>query len=59
MHRVTLLADQKFPSCRECENQVRFEWRHSIRESEGFTFHSGEVLKEYSDELRKPPKMAE
>src|SRR6266481_1981103 len=58
MHRVTLLADQRFPSCRQCENQVRFEFHRSIRD--GKAFYSGELLKEYSDSdaLPKPRKIA-
>jgi hypothetical protein len=58
MHQVTLLADQRFPCCRQCENQVRFELHRSTRGGEGFAFHSGELLIEYPAAVSKPRKLA-
>jgi hypothetical protein len=47
MHQVALLADQRFPSCRQCDDRVKFELHQATTGPADFPFHSGEILKEF------------
>ena len=47
MHGVTLLNRELFPSCKQCDNNVRFELFRRVDDADVLPFHSGEILLEY------------
>ena len=54
MHEAALLADDLFPSCVQCGEQVRFELLRILRDDEVLPFRTGEILEAYP----KPEKLA-
>ncbi|HET7749786.1 MAG TPA: hypothetical protein VFK81_10425 [Terriglobales bacterium] len=48
MHEATLLAEDLFPSCRRCGDQVRFELIRALRDQAVLPFREGEILVTYS-----------
>lgn len=52
MHEVTLLAENVFPRCRECNAAVRFELVRAIDGRRLLPFRSSAILEEF--ERRKP-----
>ncbi|MCU1257095.1 MAG: YjzC family protein, partial [Candidatus Angelobacter sp.] len=53
MHHVAFLADERFPSCRQCDNGVRFELHQATTGDGDFPFRSGAILKDYVASLAK------
>jgi len=47
MHEATLLIGELFPSCRQCNNNVRFELFRLMHDADVLPFRSGEILTEY------------
>jgi hypothetical protein len=47
MHAATLLLGDRFPRCRQCGEQVRFELIRIMRDADVLPFRSGEILTEY------------
>ena len=47
MHEATLLLGDRFPRCKQCGDQVRFELLRIMRNAGVLPFRSGEILTEY------------
>jgi hypothetical protein len=57
MHEATLIADSRFPRCKQCGNQVRFTLSKAARTGAYiFPFRSTEILEEYPES--EPPVAA-
>jgi hypothetical protein len=52
MHEGTLLLGDRFPRCRQCGDDVRFELIRVMRDADVLPFRSGEILTEY-EQARK------
>jgi len=56
MHEATLIADNRFPRCKQCGEQVRFKLLKAARDGAYlFPFRSNSILEEYP-ELEPPLK---
>jgi hypothetical protein len=49
MHEATLLQDQRFPLCRKCKHDVRFELRRAVKNPTRITSGYHAVLEDYPD----------
>jgi hypothetical protein len=47
MHEATLLMGARFPRCKQCGDQVRFELLRMMRDAEVMPFRSGQILTDY------------
>jgi hypothetical protein len=47
MHETALLIAELFPSCKRCNNSVRFELVRRMHDANVLPFRSGEILTEY------------
>jgi hypothetical protein len=47
MHETALLIAELFPSCKRCNNNVRFELVRPMHDVDVLPFHSGEILTQY------------
>lgn len=48
MHEATLLEGEKFPICRKCKLDVRFDLRRSVKDPTKITSHHV-ILEDYPD----------
>jgi hypothetical protein len=53
MHQAALIEGELFPSCRQCNNSVRFELVRPMRDGDVLPSHSGEILTEYRGKVRR------
>jgi hypothetical protein len=49
MHEATLLQDQRFPICRKCKHDVRFELRRAVKNPSQITSGFHAILEDYPD----------
>ena len=49
MHEATLLATDKFPICRQCRREVRFELLRAIKDPNKITSGDHAILEDYPD----------
>jgi hypothetical protein len=49
MHEATLLDGQKFPICRRCKHDVRFELRRAVKNPTQITSGYHAILEDYPD----------
>jgi hypothetical protein len=49
MHEATLLATDKFPICRQCRREVRFELLRAIKDPNKITSGHHAILEDYPD----------
>jgi len=49
MHEATLLSGERFPRCRTCKNQVKFQLLRAVLR-QAIPFRSNEVLEAFEDE---------
>jgi hypothetical protein len=49
MHEATLLEEQRFPLCRKCKNDVRFELRRAVKNPTRITSGYHAILEDYPD----------
>jgi hypothetical protein len=49
MHEATLLAGDRFPICRQCKRQVRFELRRAVKNPNQITSGYHSILEDYPD----------
>lgn len=49
MHEATLLQDQRFPICRKCNHDVRFELRRAVKNPTRITSGYHAILEDYPD----------
>jgi hypothetical protein len=49
MHEATLLAGDRFPICRQCNRQVRFELRRFVKNSRQIITGYHAILEDYPD----------
>jgi hypothetical protein len=49
MHEATLLQDQRFPICRKCNHDVRFELRRAVKNPTRITSGYHVILEDYPD----------
>ena len=49
MHEATLLQDQRFPICRKCRHDVRFELRRAVKNPTRITSGYHAILEDYPD----------
>jgi hypothetical protein len=49
MHEATLLQGDKFPLCRQCQHQVRFELRRAVKNPTRITAGYHAILEDYPD----------
>jgi len=47
MHEATLLAGDRFPLCKQCKHQVRFELRRVVRNPNISGYHA--ILEDYPE----------
>ena len=51
MHSATLVANTRFPVCRQCGRSVRFNLLRTVNTSQVLPFRSNTFLEEYKLEL--------
>ncbi|MGC2697757.1 MAG: hypothetical protein WA738_18375 [Candidatus Angelobacter sp.] len=49
MHEATLLAGERFPICKECKRNVRFELRRAVQNPTRITSGYHAILEDYPD----------
>lgn len=49
MHEATLLAGDRFPICKQCKRQVRFELRRSVKNPSQIISGYHAILEDYPD----------
>lgn len=49
MHEAALLADTRFPRCKQCKDGVRFHLVRSVVNGQVLPFHVHVFLEEYTD----------
>jgi hypothetical protein len=49
MHEATLLEKQRFPICRTCKREVRFELRRAVKNPTRITSGYHAILEDYPD----------
>jgi hypothetical protein len=49
MHEATLLEGQRFPICKKCNHDVRFELRRAVKNPTRITSGYHAVLEDYPD----------
>jgi hypothetical protein len=49
MHEATLLQDQRFPICRKCRHDVRFELRRAVKNPTRIASGYHAILEDYPD----------
>ena len=49
MHEATLLAGQRFPICRTCKHDVRFELRRAVKNPTQITSGYHAILEDFPD----------
>jgi hypothetical protein len=49
MHEATLLAGQRFPICRSCKHDVRFELRRAVKNPTQITSGYHAILEDFPD----------
>ncbi|HEY7402929.1 MAG TPA: hypothetical protein VIB39_05370 [Candidatus Angelobacter sp.] len=49
MHEATLLGGDRFPLCRQCKRQVRFELRRAVANPNQIISGNHAILEEYPD----------
>jgi hypothetical protein len=49
MHEATLLQDQRFPICKKCKHEVRFELRRAVKNPTRITSGYHAILEDYPD----------
>lgn len=49
MHEATLLDGQKFPMCRQCKHEVRFELRRAVKNPTRITSGYHAILEDFPD----------
>jgi hypothetical protein len=49
MHEVTLLASERFPLCKQCKRQVRFELRRAIKNPAQIISSHHAILEDYPE----------
>jgi hypothetical protein len=49
MHEATLLKDQRFPICKKCNHDVRFELRRAVKNPTRITSGYHAILEDYPD----------
>jgi hypothetical protein len=49
MHEATLVAESRFPVCKQCRNKVRFCLLRPLKDRQALPFHSHTLLEEYSE----------
>lgn len=49
MHEATLLGGQRFPICRTCKQDVRFELRRAVKNPTQITSGFHAILEDYPD----------
>jgi len=54
MHEATLLAGDKFPICKQCSLDVRFELRRAVKDPTKITSGYHAILEDYPDAEPSP-----
>lgn len=49
MHEATLLANSRFPRCKQCRNSVRFKLLRALVDSQVLPFRCHAFLEEYTE----------
>lgn len=49
MHEASLLADTRFPRCKQCKDLVRFRLVRPVQDSAVLPFSSTAILEDYSE----------
>ncbi|HKD81867.1 MAG TPA: hypothetical protein VKH81_19390 [Candidatus Angelobacter sp.] len=56
MHMATLIANMRFPRCKQCGEAVRFTLFRPVKDGRGVPFRNTAILEAYPDQHESFPK---